>query len=146
MNTVGVYDYINNLKATLPKTFDTCNFSILCEKYPIASGKYGYSARVLYVSLKAGEKYKRFYPPDLDKQGLTYIYLKSGKRRNINEEMPEFYVNGNTTPKEYEGYHYYEYSLRKAPPEHKKTLDKLREKYNIKEPTIFVGEQQDLVL
>ncbi|KAK8881875.1 hypothetical protein M9Y10_044511 [Tritrichomonas musculus] len=146
MNTPGVYDYINNLKAKLPKTFDVCNFSILCDKFPIPSGKYGYNARVLYVSLKADEKYKRFYPPDLDKLGLTYIYVKTNKRRNINEDMPEFYVNGNTTSKEYEGYHYYEYSIRLAPREHMNNIIKLREKYNIKEPTIFFGEQLDLVL
>lgn len=54
--------------------------------------------------------------------------------------------NGNTTTKEFKWYYFYGYSLRKAPPEHKKNIDRLGEKYKIKEPAIFVGEQQDLIL
>ena len=46
-----VFEYINNVISILdePEKFEKCDFSILCDKYPIQTNKNMYLAKVLYT-------------------------------------------------------------------------------------------------
>ena len=54
MINMKVFEYINNLISLLqdPNKFNDCDFSILCDKYPVLLGENSFKAPVLYVSLK----------------------------------------------------------------------------------------------
>ena len=51
MSTPKVYDYINSLIDMLDESekFKKCDFSILCDRYPIPGGKSAYKAKVIYI-------------------------------------------------------------------------------------------------
>lgn len=145
MNTNKVYDYVNNLISTLPE-FTTCDFSILCEKYPIMLHQNNFRARVLYISLTNKEHTERIYPDKLADLGLEYILITTNRRRTLSMKSQEFFINGNTTPQEYKGNTYYNYSIEKADSNTKNKITQLRQKYGITEPSIFVGKHQELIL
>lgn len=147
-SALKVFDYINSLISLLPKPerFDKCNFSLLCDKYPIKLGNSMYLSRVLYVSLKTNNETLRFYPDKLNDMNLEYVKLKSTCRRQFNINMHEFFINGNTEKLEYKDTAYYNYSIEKTNIKTKDLIVKLRQKYNIKEPEVFIGVHQDLVL
>lgn len=64
----------------------------------------------------------------------------------MSDKSLEYYVEGNNIEQEYKENKYYNYSFRSLPNKDKSVLASLRSKFNIIEPTIFRGEQQDLVL
>ena len=147
MAQLKVYDYVNNLISTLPQINNsTCDFSILCEKYPIMVHNNTFRARVLHVVLTNKEHTERIYPDKLTDLGLAYILITTNYRRTLSIKSQEFFVNGNTTSQEYKGNTYYNYSIEKANVSTKNKITQLRQKNNIAEPSIFVGKHQDLVL
>lgn len=143
-----IYDYINTLISLLPNPdeFKHCNFSLLCDKFPIISSKSIYLAKVIYISLNVGDNFIRFYPDKLNEMGLNRVLLISNLRRRLTINMPEFFVNGNTEEQVYKDNHYYNYSIEKANASTKELIKQLREKYNLPEPKIFIGLHQNLVL
>ena len=145
---LNVYEYINTLVALLPKPdgFAQCNFAILCDKFPFNLKNSLYLARVLYVSLQNGSETIRFYPNKLKEMDLEFVKLSSNSRRKLSANMREFFVNGNTEKREYKGCPYYNHSIERTNINTKDLIARLREKYNIAEPDIFIGKHQDLVL
>ena len=143
-----VYEYINTLisLSSKPDEFSKCNFAILCDKFPFSLKKSLYLARVLYVSLQTNTETIRFYPDKLKEMNLENIYLTSNSRRKLSINMHEFFVNGNTEKHEFKECPYYNYSIEKTNINTKDLIGKLREKYNIVEPDVFIGQHQDLVL
>ncbi len=146
MTTRNVYDYVNELRAKCAPNTKQCNFSILCDKYPMKAGEWSYLGKVLYVSIKIKDKCHRFYPDKLKELDLDSIFIKPNSRRKITEDFEEFYINGNTTTQEYQGIKYYNYSIAAAPTSHKPKIDALKQKYQIESFDMFIGEQLDLVL
>ena len=148
VSTPKVYEYVCNLIATLPNPndFTNCDFSILCEKYPILLHRNNFRARVLYISLTCNEHTERIYPDKLSELNLEYITITTNHRRTISMRTQEFFVNGNTTPRDYKGYIYFDYSFEKVNSSTKNKITQLRQKYNITEPQIFVGKHQDLLI
>ena len=144
----NVYEYINTLVALLPKPdeFAQCNFAILCDKFPFNLKNSLYLAKVLYVSLQNDTETIRFYPNKLKEMSLEFVKLTSNSRRKLSVNMQEFFVNGNTEKQEYKEYPYYNYSIERTNINTKDLIAKLREKYDIAEPDVFIGKHQDLVL
>ena len=150
MSTPKVYDYINSLIEMLDESekFKQCDFSILCDRYPIPSGKATYKAKVLYISLKNKDnEFKRFYHDKIVELGLEYITLTSNVRRRISTTSIEFFVEGSNEEQSFKEYKYYNYSIRKVNDKKTKELiEQMRQKYNINTPQLFVGVQQQIVL
>ena len=149
MRNMKVFEYVNNLIQLLqdPNKFNDCDFSILCDKYPVLIGRNSFRARVLYVSLKNKEgEIKRLYPDKLKELDFEYINITSNLRRRISMNLQEFFINGNTELQEYKENSYFNYSIEKANPETKKIIEQLRQKYNIESYDLFVGKHQDLIL
>ena len=145
-----VYEYINSLIDMLDESdkFKESSFSILCDRYPISSGKATYKAKVLYISLKnkSGE-YKRIYYDKITEMNMNYIILTSNIRRRISSNQIEFFVEGSTEEQVFKDYKYYNYSIRKAyDNKNKELIENMRVKYNISKPQMFIGEKQDIVL
>lgn len=153
-NSCKVYDYINNLLDNIDDkdNLSTVNFSILCERLPIRISKSSFKSKVLYVTIsstntKSQEKFiKRFNPTTLHDLDLDYIIVSTNLRRKLSDKSLEYYVEGNNIEQEYKENKYYNYSFRSLPNKDKSVLASLRSKFNIIEPTIFRGQQQDLVL
>ena len=147
-NNFTVYEYINTLISLLPKPdgFAKCNFAILCDKLPFNLKNSLYLAKVLYVSLQNDTETIRFYPNKLKEMNLEYVKLTSNSRRKLSANMHEFFVNGNTEKHEFKECPYYNYSIERTNINTKDLIAKLREKYNITEPDVFIGKHQDLVL
>ena len=146
---VKVFEYVNTLISLLekPDDYKTCDFAILCDKYPINVGRGSYLARVLYVSLiNNDKKIIRLYPNKLQELNLEYVVITSNARRRINVNYQEFFVNGNTIEQQYKEHNFYNYSIERINKQTKEMLSKLREKYNIPEPQIFKGKSQELVI
>ena len=147
-NHFTVYEYINTLISLLPKPdgFAKCNFAILCDKLPFNLKNSLYLAKVLYVSLQNDTETIRFYPNKLKEMNLEYVKLTSNSRRKLSANMHEFFVNGDTEKHEFKECPYYNYSIERTNINTKDLIVKLREKYNIVEPDVFIGKHQDLVL
>ena len=149
-STPKVYDYINSLIDMLDESekFKQCDFSILCDRYPIPSGKATYKAKVLYISLKNKEnEFKRLYHDKIVELGLEYITLTSNVRRRISTNSLEFFAEGSNEEQSFKDYKYYNYSIRKVNDKKTKELiEQMRQKYNINTPQLFVGVQQQLIL
>ena len=145
--SLRVFEYINNLISLLenPDDFNKCDFTLLCEKYPIIN-KSSFIAKVLYISLQTPDKTIRFYPDKIKEMGFEHIVLTSNTRRRINCNSLEFFVNGNTEKQVYKEHEYYNYSIERINKTNRDMLLKLREKYDIPEPTIFKGTHQNIVL
>ena len=143
-----VFDYINNVISLLesPEDFVKCNFSILCDKYPIQTNTNKYLAKVLYISLKTDKLVKRLYPDKIKEYEMEYIILNSNSRRRLNYKMNEFFVNGNNETQTYKENDFYNYSIELPSSKTKTLISQLREKYNLTTPSLFIGEQQELVL
>ena len=143
-----VFDYINNVISLLesPEDFVKCNFSILCDKYPIHTTSNKYLAKVLYISLKTDKLVKRLYPDKIKEYEMEYIILNSNSRRRLNYKMNEFFVNGNNETQTYKENDFYNYSTELASSKTKELISQLREKYNLTTPSLFIGEHQELVL
>lgn len=148
METQKVYDYVNSLISALPEPDDykRCNFAILCDKYPINTGLGNYIAKVIYISLKNDKKTIRIYPDTIKKYNLDTIKLTSNTHRRINEKFNEFFVNGNNEEQKYNEYSYFNYSIESVSKNTKALIEKLRVKYNLNTPELFVGEHQELVI
>ena len=129
-----------------PDEIKNCNFTLLCEKYPINAGKSSYLAKVLYISLQSHDKTIRFYPDKINEMNLDYVILTTNARRRININSQEFFVNGNTEKQVYKESEYYNYSIERVNKANQEMLSQLREKYNIPEPTIFKGIHQNIIL
>lgn len=156
-NHLKVFDYVNTLMTLIPDEIKNCNFTLLCEKYPINAGKSSYLAKVLYISLqsqaklescncKSNDKTIRFYPDKINEMNLDYVILTTNARRRININSQEFFVNGNTEKQVYKESEYYNYSIERVNKVNQEMLSQLREKYNIPEPTIFKGIHQNIIL
>lgn len=143
-----VYEYINSLISLLPQPdeFKLCDFTLLCEKYPINIGKGTYLAHVLYISLKSNDNSIRIYPNQLKEMNLEKVVLTSNIRRRINTNSPEFFVNGNNEEQIFKEHSFYNYSIEKVDKSNKEMILKLREKYEIAEPQLFKGVHQNIVL
>ena len=143
-----VYEYINSLLSVMNNNdFHECDFSILCEKYPIMTSNNSFRARVLYVSLtNRSNNTMKFYPDKLTELGLDYVTITTNLRRRLTMKAQEFFINGNTEPQEYKGNNYYNYSLEKTSMITRNKIKELREKYNIQEPELFIGKHHDLIL
>lgn len=145
-----VYEYINSLIDMLDESekFKQCDFSILCDRYPISSGKATYKAKVLYISLKNKKgEFKRIYYDKINEMNINYITLTSNVRRRISTNQIEFFVEGCNEEQTFKDYKYYNYSIRKAADKRTKELiEQMRVKYDITKPQLFVGEKQELVL
>lgn len=148
METQKVYDYIDSLLSLLPEQdeFKKCDFAILCDKYPINVGLGNFIAKVLYISIKNDKKTIRIYPDTLKRYNLETIKLTSNSHRRINEKFNEFFVNGNNEQHIYKDYPYFNYSIEKVSKNTMEMIEKLREKYQLKTPELFVGEHQELVI
>lgn len=152
ISDLKVYDFVNSLISTLPE-FNNCDhpsteldFSILCDKYPIQSNKNTFRARVLYIILSSNNKTYKLYPDKISELGLEYITITTNLRRKLSMNFQEFFINGNTIPQEYKGNNYYNYSIERVNIPTKNKIIQLRQKYNITEPSIFIGKHQELIL
>lgn len=145
ISDLKVYDFVNSLISTLPE-FNNCDFSILCDKYPIQSNKNTFRARVLYIILSSNNKTYKLYPDKIAELGLEYITITTNLRRKLSMNFQEFFINGNTIPQEYKGNNYYNYSIERVNIPTKNKIIQLRQKYNITEPSIFIGKHQELIL
>ena len=151
MQHYKVYDYVNSIISLLSlnnksENFKKCNFAILCDKYPIQSGFKNYLAKVIYISIKTEKNTLRLYPDNIKELDMEYIILSSNTRRNLNSKMNEFFINGNTEEQDYNDYKFYNYSIERINTRTKELVEKLREKYKLETPTLFIGEHQDLVI
>lgn len=148
MQPLKVYDYINNLVSLsdFPEYFAKCKFAILCDKYPIQSGFKSYVAKVLYISIKNDKSTWRIYPDKIKEYGIEHIKLTSHSRRKLSYKMNEFFVNGNNDVQEYKENNFYNYSIELIDNKTKELVEKLREKYNLETPELFIGEHQNLVI
>ena len=150
MSTPKVYDYINSLIEMLDESekFKQCDFSILCDRYPIPCGNAAYKAKVIYISLKNKDNaFKRLYYDKIVELGLEYITLTSNVRRRISTNSLEFFAEGSNEEQSFKDYKYYNYSIRKVNDKKTKELiEQMRQKYNINTPQLFVGVQQQIVL
>ena len=144
-SALRLYDYVNTL-ITIPN--QNISFAILCDKYPINLGRGTYLARVLYVSLsnKDNDEVTRIYPDKLRELNLDHVIITTNARRRINANYQEVFLNGNTIKQQYKEHDFYNYSIERINKATLETVNKLRAKYNIPEPTVFKGEHQDLVL
>ena len=147
-DTLKVYDYINYLIEVLPmpEDYQKCDFSILCERYPVNTGMSNWLCTVLYVSLDNQKEKIRFYPDQLKEYGLEKVIITSNLRRKITIRMKEFFINGNTIKQTYNEYPYYNYSIDYTTKTTQDRVKQLREKYNLQAPELFIGKHQDLVL
>ena len=148
-SNLKIYEYINSLISLLPKPddFKLCDFTLLCEKYPINVGKGTYLTHVLYISLtNSDKKITRLYPNQLKDMNLEHVILTSNLRRRINTNSQEFFVNGNTELQTFKEHSFYNYSIEKVDKSNKEMILKLREKYEIPEPQLFKGNHQNIVL
>ena len=143
-----VFDYINNVISLLdsPEDFSKCNFSILCDKYPIQTNFNKYLAKVLYISLKTDKLVKRLYPDKIKEYEIEYVVLNTNSRRRLNYKMNEFFINVSNETHIYKESDFYNYSIELASSKTKELISQLREKYNLTTPTLFIGESQPLVL
>lgn len=151
MQHFKVYDYINSIITFLSidnksEDFKKCNFAILCDKYPIQSGFKNYLAKVIYISIKTKKNTFRLYPNNIKDLDMEYIVVSTNARRNLNSKMNEFFINGNTEEQDYNDYKFYNYSIERIDTKTKELVEKLREKYKLDTPTLFIGEHQDLVI
>ena len=147
-NQLKVYDYINFVisLADNPEHFKECNFAILCDRYPIQLNHNNYLAKVMYISIKTDKEIWRIYPDKIKEYEIEQIVLSTNSRRRLNYKMKEFFVNGSNIEQNYEEYIYYNYSIELVSNKTKELINKLREKYNLVTPTLFVGEYQPLVI
>ena len=145
--SLRVFEYINNLISLLenPDDFNKCDFTLLCEKYPIIN-KSSFIAKVLYISLQTPDKTIRFYPDKIKEMGFEHVVLTSNTRRRINCNSLEFFVNGSSIEQNYSGYRYYNYSIENTSKKTREMIEELRKKYNIDTPKLFIGKHQPLVL
>ena len=149
MRAPKVYEYVNNLISMLPEPekFRNCDFSILCEKFPLMMNMNNFRAKVLYISLKnTNNETLKFYPDKITELGLENITITTNLRRRLTMKAQEFFINGNTEPQEYKGNDFYHYSLERTSMFTKSKIKELRQKYNLVEPEIFVGHHQELIL
>ena len=148
-SNLKIYEYINSLISLIPNPddFKSCDFTLLCEKFPINVGKGTYLTRVLYISLSnKDKKITRLYPNQLKDMSLEHVILTSNLRRRINTNSQEFFVNGNTEEQVFKEHSFYNYSIEKVDKSNKEMILKLREKYEISEPQLFKGNHQNIVL
>lgn len=143
-----VYDYVRSIISTLqnPSEYERCDFSILCDKYPLMIGRTTFRGRVLYISLANSNNSIKLYPNKIAELGMNYITITSNLRRRLSVKSQEFFINGNTDPQEYKGNTYYNYSLERTDVATRNKITQLRQKYDIKEPEIFIGKHQDLII
>ena len=148
-SNLRVYEYINSLISLLPNPdeYQKCDFTLLCERFPINIGKGTYLVRVLYISLtNSDKKITRIYPNQLKDMNLEHVILTSNLRRRININSFETFVNGNTDVQTFKEHSFYNYSIEKVDKSNKEMILKLREKYEISEPQVFKGNHQNIVL
>ena len=81
--------------ASPSEKYKECDFSILCERYPINSGKATYRAKVLYISLKNKKgDFKRIYYDKISEMNMENIKISSRKiergnsRPNLKKKVP----------------------------------------------------------
>lgn len=148
MNTLKLYDYINNLisLAETPENFEKCKFAILCDKYPIQANSKKYIAKVIYISIKTDKRVWRIYPDKIKQYDIEHIQLTANLRRKLSYKMNEFFVNGDNNEQEYNENKYYNYSIEMVDNKTKELIEALRKKYNLEIPELFIGEHQNLVL
>ncbi len=149
MKAPKVYDYINTLISVLPEPekYRNCDFSILCEKFPLMMNTNSFRAKVLYISLKNTiSETMTIYPDKITEIGLENITITTNLRRRLSMKTQEFFINGNTEPQEYKGNDYYNYSLERTSMSTRNKIKELRQKYNVPEPELFVGKHQDLII
>ena len=149
MKAPKVYDYINTLISVLPdpEKYRNCDFSILCEKFPLMMNTNSFRAKVLYISLKNNiSETMTIYPDKITEIGLENITITTNLRRRLSMKTQEFFINGNTEPQEYKGNDYYNYSLERTSMSTRNKIKELRQKYNVPEPELFVGKHQDLII
>ncbi len=158
-SNLRVYEYINSLISLLPNPdeYQKCDFTLLCERFPININKGTYLVRVLYISLiskslssesetNSDKKTIRIYPNQLKDMNLEHVILTSNLRRRININSFETFVNGNTDVQTFKEHSFYNYSIERVNKSNQEMILKLREKYEIPEPQIFKGNHQDIVL
>ena len=149
MKAPKVYDYINTLISVLPEPekYRNCDFSILCEKFPLMMNTNSFRAKVLYISLKNTiNETMKIYPDKIIEIGLENITITTNLRRRLSMKTQEFFINCNTEPQEYKGNDYYNYSLERTSMSTRNKIKELRQKYNVPEPELFVGKHQDLII
>lgn len=151
MQHYKVYDYVNNIISLLSlnnksEDFKKCNFAILCDKYPIQSSFKNYLAKVIYISIQTKKNTLRLYPNNIKELDMEYIIVSTNARRNLSSKMNEFFINGNTEEQDYNDYKFYNYSIERIDAKTKELVEKLREKYKLDTPSLFIGEHQDLVI
>ena len=148
MKKMKLYQYINNCISLLehPENFAECEFSLLCERFPINTSLSNYLAKVLYISLKSPNDSIRIYPDKIKEYDIEYVILNSNSRRRISCRMKEFWVCGNNQLQSYKENDFYNYSLEIANNKTRDTIEKLRSKYQISPPEIFIGKHEDLIL
>lgn len=143
-----VFDYVNNVisLADKPEDFDNCNFAILCEKYPIQTNRNKYLAKVIYISIQSDKNTWRIYPNKIKEFEIEHVIISSNARRKLNYRMEEFWVNGSNETQEFKENRFYNYSIEIASHKTKTLITKLREKYNLEAPELFIGVSQPLIL
>ena len=148
MEHYKVFDYVNNIisLADKPEDFTKCNFAILCEKYPIQTNRNNYLAKVIYISLQSEKDTWRIYPDKIKEFDIEHVILTTNSRRRLNYKIGEFFVNGNNETQQFNENEFYNYSIELASNKTKELINKLREKYNLTAPELFVGVSQPLIL
>lgn len=141
MSTLKIKDFVLE---NLPEGFeqDSTKFSILCEKEPIV-GTYNIRAKALYIIYKDGDNVTKLYPDSIVQPWFEFTETS---RRRLNSKKKPFWINGNTTVKEYANNEYIDYSLTSVKKAEEPLVKAFRKKYNVEEPVVFEGEQLALEL
>lgn len=95
MKAPKVYDYINTLISVLPEPekYRNCDFSILCEKFPLMMNTNSFRAKVLYISLKNTiSETMTIYPDKITEIGLENITITTNLRRRLSMKTQEFFI------------------------------------------------------
>jgi hypothetical protein len=119
------------------------NFSLLVEKNPIEH-KYGYYCKLLAITVKIGETKKTIFIDKLNENNIKNVSVKETYQRKMKSKSTPFFIDGNSTVKQYKNNGYIEYSFREPNRILFRLIAKLREKFNVPEPRIFKGKALEL--
>jgi hypothetical protein len=117
------------------------NFSILVEMQPIKK-KFTYVCKILSIITKSGSNKAQIINYDkILEHELNYIEIKENHTRKIGNRKTPFWIDGSSVIQEFKGNQFIDYSLRNPTKIELRRVDKLRIKYQISAPRIFVGQK-----
>jgi hypothetical protein len=136
--TYSPLELVDELKSILNIKTDF-NFSILAEAHPIKK-KYTCVSKILSIITQVNdEKPQTLHYDKILEHELHYLEFKENHMRKVGDRKTPFWIDGSSVIQKYKENEYIEYSLRAPTKVELKKIDKLRIKYQIPFPRIFVG-------